>query len=251
MNRITTIALVGLMGLRLFAEDRVKFAIGEWEPYTGQQMESQGMVTEIVTAACIAAGLKVEYAFFPWRRAESNVEAGSHFATFPYRITKDRSLKYDFSDTLIRSSNGILFHKGNPRTSHFVYANLEDLKDFRIGIIAGADAIRLPLQQIGADVEEVQNVDQNIKKLASARLDCVIDDRPVLFQALRKTYGSEVDKLNGFRFSERGFGETTTYCLLVSRKYPNAKALLQKFNAGLKQIKAGGAYQKILKNHGM
>jgi polar amino acid transport system substrate-binding protein len=250
--KITIRTLVAcLIGLSLFADVRVKFAIGEWEPYTGHQLECFGMTAEIVTAACHAGGIEAEYEFFPWRRAESCVEEGTSFATFPYQGTKERAAKYYFSEIICKSSNGILLHKGNPRTSDFTYSTPETLKGFKVGIIAGGDAVKLPLQKIGSDVEEVQNVDQNIMKLESNRLDCVIEDKPVLYQALKKVYGSDLDKLNQFQFVERGFGETTEYRLLVSRKYPNSKDLLEKFNAGLRKIKVSGRYQKILKKYGM
>ena len=250
MKRIITVAFASLIWSGFIAAGSVKFAIGEWEPYTGHKMEGYGMVTEIVTAACTAGGLKAEYEFFPWRRAEWCVEAGTHFATFPYQGTNERAAKYYFSETLCKSSNGILLHKGNPRTANFVYCKPEDLKGLTIGIIAGADAVKLPLQKMEINAVEVQTVDQNIRKLESDRIDCLIEDRPVIYQALKNVFGSDTGKLDQFQFMEKGFGDATEYKLLVSMKYPDARELLEKFNAGLKKIKASGEYQKILKRHG-
>ncbi len=251
MNHFVATSLAGLIGLGLFSADSVKFAIGEWEPYTGQKLETYGMVSEVVTAACNAGGLVAEYAFFPWKRAEAGVEGGTYFATFPYQETSDRNTKYDFSEVLYKSPNGILLHKGNPKTAKFTYASPSDLKGFRIGTLAGSDAIVLPLRQAGADVEEVQTVEQNIKKLELNRLDVVIDDRPVLFMATRKYCGSDAAKLSQFHFTDKDFGSNKEYKLMVSRKYPGSRKLLSKLNAGLKAIKASGEYQKILKKHGL
>lgn len=251
MNRLAAAVLASLAGLGLFAADRVRFAIGEWEPYTGQNMEAYGMASEVVTAACAATGLKVEYEFFPWKRAEANVQRGTHFATFPYQETADREPKYYFSDSLCRSTNGILLHRGNARIASFSYANPEDLKGFRVGTLAGSDAINLPLRNAGAEVEEVQNVEQNLKKLEMNYLDCVIDDRPVLHMAVKKLFGADLAKRSEFYLADKGFGGVTDYKLMVSRTYPNARDLLARFNAGLKLIKANGEYPKILKKYGM
>ena len=251
MKWIVTAALMGAMGMGLHGADSVKFATGEWEPYTGQKMEGHGMVTEIVTAACTAGGIKPEYEFFPWKRAESNVEIGNSFATFPYQAIKEREGKFLFSDVLCVSGMGILVHAGNKKTDTFEYAKPEDLKDFKVGIVVGTDAVKFPLQKVGCVPDEVQNADQNLKKLEMGRLDCVVDDKAVLYQAVKTAYGTTPEKMTQFRFTVKGFGEASNYRLMVSMKYPNAKELLEKFNAGLKKIKADGEYKTILKKYGM
>lgn len=251
MKKALMVVVAGLIWLGLGSAESVSFAMGEWEPYTGRELEGYGMAAEIVTAACRAGGLTAEYVFFPWKRAESNVESGAYFATFPYQGTKERSANYAFSEPLCISSNGILLHKGNPRTAGFTYARIEDLKGLRVGLLAGSDALKLPLLKAGVSVAEVQKVDQNIRKLEAGRLDCVIEDFPVIVHALRKTLGSDAARLEQFYFTERGFGNTVAYRLLVSRKYPRAEELLERFNEGLRKIKADGEYQKILKKYGM
>lgn len=251
MQPYIAVALASLLALAGHSTEPLKFAIGEWEPYTGQKLEGYGMVAEVVTAACNARGLKAEYTFFPWKRAEASVEEGSFFATFPYQQTTERDARFYFSGVLCRSNNRILLHKGNPKTAEFVYASISDLKGYRIGTLAGSDAVNLPLRHLGAEVEEVQTVEQNLKKLEAGRLDAVIDDRPVLFMATKKYCGNDAEKLGKFYFANKGFGNTTEYKLMVSQRYPNAKGLLVKFNTGLKAIIASGEYQKILKKYGM
>ena len=251
MKCISAVMFTGMFGIGLFAADNVKFTTGEWEPYTGQKMEGYGMVTEIVTAACNAEGITADYEFLPWRRAENYVENGSSFATFPYQKTKERVGKFYFSEILCSSSMGILAHQGNAKTADFEYSKPEDLKRFHIGIVAGTDAVKIPLQKMGCEPVEVQNVDRYLQYLESDRLDLVIDDRAVIYQALKKYYSSEPDKMNQFRLIKVGFGVGAEYRLMVSTKYPNTKELLEKFNTGLNKIKASGQYKKILKKYGM
>ena len=248
--------LAGLLGLGLAAAeaagpDKVRFAIGEWAPYTGEKLEAHGMAAELVSAACEAAGMKAEFEFTPWKRAEANVEQGVCFATFPYQDTREREARYDFSDSLFRSWNRLLYHTANARTAGFVLHRAEDLKGFKVGTLLGSDAINVPLRRAGATVEEVESIEQNLVKLAMDRLDFVADDQLVLLNAVRSTYGFDPGKENLFDFNEMRIGAGTDYHLMVSRRYPQAKELLSRFNAGLKKLVDSGQYEKILKKYGL
>jgi polar amino acid transport system substrate-binding protein len=209
------------------------------------------MASELVSAACAAAGLKAEFQFSPWKRAEASVEDGTCFATFPYQDTRDRESRFDFSDSLFKSANRLLYHTSNPKSARLVYGRPEDLKDFKVGSLLGSDAVNQPLRRAGALVEEVQSVEQNLVKLALDRLDFVVDDQLVLAHAVRQTYGFDPGKDALFDFNDKGVGASTDYHLMVSRKYPQAKELLKRFNAGLKRLVASEQYQKILRKYGL
>lgn len=251
MPRLTAVILAGWMGVILCASTPVRFAIGEWAPYTRQEQPSLGMATEIVTAASMAAGLEPDYQIFPWKRAEARVLDGSFFATFPYQETPERKGAFLFSEIICRSSNALLLHRGNARMNAFRFSKAEDLDGLRIGTLAGSDAVSAPLRQSGALVEEVQSVDQNLRKLEADRIDCIIDDRPVLYAALVAYCAGDAQRLGRFYFAERPFGSATDYRLMVSMRYPDARVLLARFNAGLRKIKANGEYQKILRKYGL
>jgi polar amino acid transport system substrate-binding protein len=251
MKKLQAVLISGLTSLAPLAAETVKFATGVWEPYTGQDLEGKGMVTAIVTAACHASGIDAVYSFFPWKRAEANVESGASFATFPYQEIQEREGQFYFSEIICSSGMELLVHGGNVKTDDFEYAKPEDLKPFRVGIVAGTDAVKFPLQKIGCLIEEVQTSEQNLKKLETGRLDAVIDDRAVLLHALKTLYGSDPAKLSPFRFMKKSFGAASNYRLMVSRRYPHAKELLERFNAGLKKLKATGEYKAILKKFGL
>jgi polar amino acid transport system substrate-binding protein len=251
MKRVITTLLAGLIGIVLRSAEPLKFAIGEWEPFTGQNMEGSGLISEIVTAACNAVDIKAEYEFVPWKRAESYVETGVCFATFPYMNIQERVGKFYFSDILYTSSMGILAHQGNARTANFTYSSPEDLKSFNLGIVVGSDAIKFPLERAGCRPIELRNADLNLKNLESDRLDFAIDDKTVLGYSNKKAYGSDSDKTNKFQFVKNVFIAISDYRLMVSVKYPNSQGILKKFNLGLKKIKTSGDYQTILMKYGM
>jgi polar amino acid transport system substrate-binding protein len=232
------------------AEDtKGKFVIGEWEPYTGEKMDNYGMAAEIVTAACKAAGIVGEYEFAPWKRAENNVLTGISFGTFPYKEIEERKANYKFSNTLFSSSFAILIHKKNPKTSNFKFAKAEDLKNYTVGIVAGTDAIKIPLEKAGIKVEEVLTGDQNLKKLAAGRIDFYIDDKMVIFQALKKNY--KADQSADFEFLQSDFGEKNDFKVMISQKYPESNILLDKLNDGIKKIADSGEQKAILAKYGL
>lgn len=231
------------------AETTVKFAIGEWEPYTGESIADHGMATELVTAACKAAGLTAEYSFVPWKRAENNVLTAKDFGTFPYKEIAERSDKYIFSDTLFSNSFGILMSKNNKKTETFEYSKIDDLKNFKVGIIAGTDAIKNALKAIGVEAEEAQTAKQNLQKLEAGRIDFYIDDKAVIYQAIKVDYPA--DKAGEFVFSKTDFGDKNDWKIMVSKEYPNGMEILGKINAGLSKIKETGEYNAILGKYGI
>jgi polar amino acid transport system substrate-binding protein len=248
--KLVLIIMMVFVGTVVSAEEtKLKFAIGEWEPYTGAEMNKYGFAAEIVTAACKASGIKAEYEFFPWLRAEKNVAEKSHFGTFPYTITKEREEIYYISDALFKSSDAILMHKTNPKTKNFAFSKREDLKGFIVGTLLGSDGLTNPLKQAGVSVEVVSKVEQNLNKLDQDKIDFYIDDRAVIYQKLHKFFDKE--KVKNFKFLEKDYSPPKPFYILVSKEYPNAKVLISKFNQGMVKIKESGEYKAILIKYGM
>lgn len=230
-------------------ETTISFSIGEWAPYTVENVDGHGMATEIVTAACKAAGLVAEYEFAPWKRAENNVQAGKNFGTFPYKVIESRLETFVFSDTMFSNSFGVVTHAANTKTTGFIFSKPGDFKGFKVGIIAGTDAIKNALSAEGIEVEEVQDVKQNLSKLEVGRIDFYIDDKAVIYQAIQSNYPG--DKARNFVFTDKGFGEMNDWKIMVSKEYPGGADILEKINGGLKKIKETGEYETIMKKYGM
>lgn len=242
--------LFGACAGNTFAQGTVvRFAIGEWSPYTSSSLPGQGMAAEIVTAACATVGLTAVYDFFPWKRAEANVAAGTHFGTFPYKELKERQSGYRFSGTLFSSRFGILMRKSSNRTAGFRYAGIEDLRSYSVGIVTGTDAIRIPLENVGVKVEAVASSDQNLKKLLAGRIDFYIDDKAVIHQELQKNFSPQT--LHEVAFVETGFGERNDFKIMVSMRYPNSAALVERINDGLARIRDSGELERIMTKYGL
>lgn len=227
---------------------KVDFATGEWPPFTSSKLQDFGKATALVSAICKRAGIEPVYHFYPWRRAEMMVLKGRMFAAFPYAVSEERKRSYDFSDILFYGLNVVVYHADNPRIPpSFGFEIAADLEGYRIGGISGSFLAR-SLEKVGIKYQPTTSIDQSIHKLRAGRLDFCIDDSVVIADAIRRLYPDEVDK---FIILPKTFGAKNPTALLVSRSYPGAKDLLQRFNQALAEMKESGEYDRIISQNRM
>jgi polar amino acid transport system substrate-binding protein len=225
----------------------INFAIGEWAPYTSEKIPGFGAFTEIVSAACKEAGLTPKFLFYPWKRAEFSVQEGISFATFPYSITDEKKEIFYFSDPVMESATSVMKFAGNKSTRSFKFESMADLKPFMIGFTVG-DAHEKTLR--GADIafETTQVIDLSLRKLEGGRIDLIIEDRLVSDDAIKRLYPEKIDQ---FVFEKKNFTDGIIYRVMASKKYPESRALLDKFNEGLARIRKNGTLERIYKKHGI
>jgi polar amino acid transport system substrate-binding protein len=225
------------------ADGEVVFAVGEWAPYVGESLPGHGYAASIVRAACGAAGLRARFEFYSWPRAEARVAEGLAFATFPFVSLPEREERFFLSEAVLRSSIAILRSTENPASGTLNYSG--DPMAFVgrvVGTTAGTKAVSEPLRKAGVAVEETDTIDLSLLKLDRGRIDFVVEERIVLIDAVRRLFPRGAAR---FAFLERGFLDTRGYRLLVSRKYPGARVLLERFNAGLAAIIDNGTADRI------
>lgn len=223
------------------------FAVSEWSPYT-EAAPGEGLAAELVRAACSAAGLNSEFTAVPWPRAEIMVLRGRSFASFPYPRQAVREPNFLHSDAIIESSVVIVVNRNNPRTEAFSYSgNPEAFKGFSVGTTEGSIEVALPLKTAGARVEETPTPDPSILKLEMLRIDFVVDEARVANSAIARLYPDGNDALEILPVP---FIERIEYGLLASREFPDAERLLERFNGGLRAIRADGTWSRILKRSG-
>ncbi len=85
------------------------------------------------------------------------------------------------------------------------------------------------------------------KKLISGRVDIIPLDKITGMTLIKENFPNELANIKTVKTPI-----TTSYSfLMISRKYPDAKALTEKFNMGLKKIQENGTYDAILKKHNL
>ncbi len=226
----------------------VTFATGEWAPFTGEALPDQGIATEIVVAVCKAAGISYKFDFYPWARAESTVLAGQSFAAFPYISNEERRAKYDYSNALFFTSTKFAYNSKIKDLSKLKVSSWADVKPYKIAYLAGS-WLEKDMRSAGIDVTIVSDMDMALRMLQAGRVDLVCDEPAVLTVTMQKLFPAEVANLK--IVDSTLFGAPSSIHLIVSRTYPDSKALLAQFNAGLAAIKANGILDAIAKKYGI
>ena len=225
---------------------KVVFATGEWPPYTSEKVPGYGYATEVVTAACNAVGIEPEYRFYPWTRAEVMVKNGDVFAAFPFMKTEKRGMQYLLSESLLEGENHFVYYNKNTRTQKEVeYKEIADLKKYTIGVIRG-DSFEKEMIGLGMKTTPSNTPDLCIKMLRNGRVDFYIGEIVSIIEMTRRLYPDEV---SNFKFLPHVYDGKKQNTLIVSKKFPDAKLILDRFNKGVKIIKENGVYEKIKRKY--
>jgi polar amino acid transport system substrate-binding protein len=227
------------------AGKKITLVTGEWEPYTGENMERKGFVTEIVTAVFKEMGLETQYSFFPWKRCESVLENGEAFAAFPYVKTADREKIFDFSDVVANTTGRFFYLKSNIKQK-VSWKTLADLKTYKVGGTLGY-WYEKDFKEAGLNVYYAGSDENNLKHLYSGTIDIVAMDELMGWHYITKLYPKEV---NRFDTLNKPLNDMPLY-LMISKKYPNSAELKIKFNKALIKIKKNGVLAAILKKYNL
>ena len=226
------------------ATAQVLFVTSQYEPYViKQDLEARGIFPDIIKAVFDEINVEVNFEFQPWKRGENTVETGKAFATFPYLIRQERTERFDFSDPVIFFFPKFFYMK-EKFPKGFAWNTLQDFQSYDIGGIRGF-WYEKSFQEAGLKVQYVTTDKQNIHKLYLGRVNFTLIDELVGWNLIKVAYPEQV---TAFSVTQKPESEDA-FRIMVSRKYPNAKGLIKKFNEGLKVIKNNGNYQKIFQQY--
>ncbi|WP_243438646.1 substrate-binding periplasmic protein [Fundidesulfovibrio soli] len=229
------------------AGQAVVFNTGEWRPYTSEALQGHGFVVELVSAVCAKAGIEPRFDFLPWARAEAGVASGAAFAAFPYARTPARAENYDFTEPLFYGLSAALVREDNAKLRQFLAGGLTlaDMKGLACGALIGSVQASL-LEGAGVAVKQAPRTEQLLDMLRTGRLDCVVDDQDVLLHSVHiDPQGRDFRLVTVKEFKRRPVG------LIVSRRYPGAKALLQRFDEAVRALRASGEYEALAVRFGL
>ncbi len=215
------------------AADTIRFATGEYPPYTSEENEYPGYVTELVQHVCQQMGMKVSIVHLPWRRCLKYTERGDVWATFPYVYTKERAEVVDFSEPLYRSVSRFYYYN---RKKPIVYSNLSDLKKYKVGGILGYYYEEL-FRENKINAIYSPNEISALKCLQTGIVDVLPMNVDVAGYLLSKHFSDEV---NRFIPCEPVFYDDQ-FRLAVSKRYPDSGKLLIQFNTELGKFKHSNA----------
>lgn len=215
---------------------------GELEPYAGSTRPGLGFTPEIIMEASRAVGLKVSIQFAPWPRCEAAIKYGKAFAGFPYS-TNDSRVDFAFFSQPIAKSRTVFFYNTN-KLEDFNFSRLEEVKLHLIGGVRGY-YYEPQFKKMKLSVDYSDSEDDALKKLFVGRVTFLPLNELVGWDRIKKLFPKQS---GSFNTSETALDEKDLN-LMVSRKYPDSTALLQRFNEGLTTIVNNGFYKKIMEKH--
>ncbi|KPA18172.1 Extracellular solute-binding protein, family 3 [Candidatus Magnetomorum sp. HK-1] len=233
-----------LFSQSLFAEESLILATGEWQPFTTQSMENKGFVTEIVTQVLKLMNIKAEIKFYPWRRCYEYVLQDKVWAAFPYSYTEERAKEVLFSDDLAFSTTKFFFYSKTNEKPSFVYNQLEDLRQYKVGGVIGY-YYEEQFKSAKLNVDFVSKESSALEKLFLGRTQLLPLNVMVGWELIKKTFP---DNAHQFGMLEKPLDKKSLK-LILNKNNKNTLDLLKKFNNHLEKFKKGQHYQSILQKY--
>ncbi|MBV8658547.1 MAG: ABC transporter substrate-binding protein [Burkholderiales bacterium] len=221
------------------ADDVVRLAIGDWEPYTSQSNAKGKLLEKVVTEAFKAEGLSVQYSYFPWKRSYELTASGQYDGTFPWTRTPEREQRFVLNKLPLMREEGVFFHL---KSKAFDWNTLDDLKKYKVGVTIGYLDEGV-YRQLGIPADPVASEELNFQKMLVGRIDVYQTSKTVGYTLINKMFSHD----DAQRFTHHPKpAQVNDYFVLFSKASPNASRHADRFDAGLKKIKASGLYDKIM-----
>lgn len=231
-----------LFGRELAAVDKnIEIVATEYPPYYGSELQNQGFITEIVVSAFDRSGYDSTIRFLPWQRAFDGTKAGKYTVLYTMWYRKEREEWFEFSDALPANEVGFFRRVGDDIS----FSNFADLKPYTIGVVRGY--VNPPgFDEAGLTTEVVDNDALNLNKLLRGRIDLVLIDKIVGQHILNINHAQHKHEVEWMKPPVR----VETQHLVVSKRAPGSRTLLDDFNRGLTAIIADGTVKQIMQKHG-
>lgn len=223
--------------------ETISLATGEWKPYTSKNMEGYGVFSQIVTAVFNEAGIDARYRFFPWKRCEAYIRSGRFFAAFPFSVTDERSAYAYFSDPVSESMT-VFFYNNSKYEDPIEYSALHELSHYSIvGVLGYFYTERFQREKL--NVTLVSTETKALELIFLKKHDLLPLNNFVGWRLINENFP---DDRHSFSTCQKPLS-TNTLHLMVSRRYPNSRVLIERFNAALSRIREKGIYRKIVSTH--
>ncbi len=117
---------VCLFSVNVTAQETVRLANGEWEPYLGKKLKHYGVASHIVTEAFKEIGIKVEFKWYgdSWKRAYRDAKIGKVDGTLVWSVTPEREKEMHYSGVVLPGKRTVFFYL---KAKHFDWNQSNDL----------------------------------------------------------------------------------------------------------------------------
>lgn len=235
------LALALLLSTSVAAEDkRVKFAIGEWAPYTSSSQNAREKVAEkVVIRAFETQGYQVELNYFPWPRSLRLAEQSDYDGSFPWMHSDERQEQFIFSEPFF--SQKIVFFTF--REANFSWNDKQDLLQYKIGGTQDYQATNI-LYDLGVTPEISNTEEGNFQKLVKNRIDAYPTGLMRGQYLIEKLFDQEEAQL--IVVASKPIIEDDMHILFSKANPKRSQHLNKVFSKGLQQLIESGEYHQIV-----
>lgn len=232
LTQFCSLVFAGMLSLQAQAET-IRLANGEWPPYMSENFKEAGVVSHIVKEAFAQEGITVEYTFLPWKRGYEDAKNNKLHGTIVWSYTDERAADFDYSDPVVDVRTLFFITKD----SKFDWTDKNSLAGKKIGGVIGYN-YALDEQEAAGIVEiiRIANPEANFKKLVDKRVDAVAESEEVGWELINQLgYENQIT-------THPQPIKANPYHLLLNKKNPDNKRLMEAFNRGLKKLRENGTY---------
>ena len=223
--------------------ESITLATLNWEPFYGEKLPENGFVAALSREAFRRAGYELNIKFMNWNRALELSKKGKFDGILGAYYSEERAAHFVFPAPVSQNQESFIAKKG----AGITFAAVEDLKSYKIGGLLGSAPIA-ELKKAGLRIEATADELSSLKKLNAGRIDLAVMGRQNLNYAMANQDGFK--ELNGaFDILEPPFKAYDLFCP-ITRKRDDARAIADKFNTALEEMKADGTYDEILTRFG-
>jgi polar amino acid transport system substrate-binding protein len=221
--------------------DSIVLAVEDsWPPYAGA--EGRGISTSIIEKAFAEVDIRLLLKVSPYARVINEVEKG--IIVGGYNVTRQASTdkKFIFGQQAILTASASLYFS-EPNTQAKKYKSIADIPSgISMGLVIDYEYVDLFEQHKNLFKEvRVSNQKQIINMLRLGRIDSAI-----MFDAVAD-YTLKSMKLSHDSIFKGPLNHTSDIYVAFSRQHKNSQYFADKLDEGLTLIKAGGQYDRLLK----
>ncbi|MBO8173159.1 MAG: basic amino acid ABC transporter substrate-binding protein [Bacillaceae bacterium] len=225
-------------------EEPLKIVVGTDAAYAPfEYVDTNGNIVgfdiEVMNAIAEAANLEVEYKNTAWDGIFLTVQNGERDALISaITITEERAKKMDFSEPYFEATQLIAVPKDSDVTK------FEDLKnDYKIGVqngTTGDEAVSDLIGRTNGNIARFETTPLALKELENGGVEAVVADNAVVLEYIKNNPDANFKSVSDDNFPKEYYG--------IAVKKGNTE-LLDRINAGLKEIQENGTYDEIFNKY--
>ncbi|MCZ2722257.1 transporter substrate-binding domain-containing protein [Marinomonas sp. 15G1-11] len=242
MQKVALFLLLGWFSSLALAEKAITFHIGEWPPYTSENILMHRLAEKLVEESFASQGYKTLFEYHPWKRSFTNVKFGNADATFPWYETDQRNKNFVISKEALFRENQVFFYL---KKKAFDWNTFEDLKKYQIGGTIGYNNVNL-LEKNDIRVFVVSEESFNFRMLLAGRIDAYPAGALVGYEIIHSLFTPEQAAL--FTTHPKTLKEGDMH-VLFSKKVKRAQEYADAFDRGLLTLKSSGRYEEIMNSY--